>query len=1203
MKGWKYKIISLIALVLSFLDLNGTHLVGGFMSYRYLGTNGSFHNYRVTLYVYRDCSRSDPVPFDKEISVCIYDGNSFYKDVTINLIRERDVAPLGSTNCPEATSACLKQGFYEGNVAVRNSNNGFHIRWERCCRNTQVNLTDGSDGDPNQGQTYYAFIPPTSIRNSSPFFTDTPVPFICLGDTTNVSMFASDPDGDSLVYRFVTPWQGASTSDPILETCDQNYFQSGNVIYKAGYNTAQPFGSSGLALIDRSSGITTYLSRQLGRFAVCVEVLEYRNGRLLSAVRLDLQVLVINCKPNNRPNLSFEGGVSTYNIEVGEQLCRNIIGTDPDANQNVTVRANGDILDGTNNYTGPRATLTPNPAIGLRTATTRLCWKPDCNQARTDPYLVLAGATDNGCPFKSQKQTLRIFVRPFVPNEFIVGPNPVCQNSNNNVYRVNTVGVGRTYKWRAIGGMIDGDSVGSSIKINWGNGVSGKVIVWVTSRFGCTSNPIEYNITLQPAPNKPVVAGPDTVCLNSQSNFTATTDPSVTLLWSSFGGNIISGQGTRNIGVFWNRKGTGAVKLVVTNSVGCKSPADSFVVFVSHPNTSNIQGPNSVCPNNGNISYSVSPVTNGSLYRWFVTGGSIASGNNSGSVRVNWGGKGIGLLKVVEINKFGCVGDTQYLTVKIDHALDGQLPTGDTSICEFTTNQVYSISAITGETYNWIVTGGTITSGQGTARITVDWGIAGLGSVGVQSTAFDPINNLPCSSPVRARIVNIRKYPTPRVLQGVFDLCQTPQLGAFSISPNFANSTFEWEVVNLPFSGQGTNTINIDLDTFGSFLVRVRETTEFNCVGPWNDTLLVLHPKPRTSPLSGNFVICFPRISNYNYSVNGFPNSVYRWWNRGGNFNGTTNTNTVNVDWVGNPINEIGVQEISEFGCLGDSLRREVFIDNPTISTRLVTTEPPPAGDKNVLLYYRLNNAPRYNNSIIVQRRISNSGNNFVTIGAASPTGVLYTDFSALTDSHAYEYRVVAVNLCGDSLYSNPQTDVLLRGNRTSPFTMRLSFTDYLGWPNGVQRYELYRALENRSGYALYATYSAPGTFDFDNGRDHYGQIFRVKAIGNDTGQVSWSNDIVIYYEPVLFVPNAFTPDQSGLNDYFLPVASGMKTYSFKIFSRWGEKLYESSGTETGWDGKYKGKPVADGVYVYTITYSDFRNKEYSAKGTFHLLR
>jgi gliding motility-associated-like protein len=70
-----------------------------------------------------------------------------------------------------------------------------------------------------------------------------------------------------------------------------------------------------------------------------------------------------------------------------------------------------------------------------------------------------------------------------------------------------------------------------------------------------------------------------------------------------------------------------------------------------------------------------------------------------------------------------------------------------------------------------------------------------------------------------------------------------------------------------------------------------------------------------------------------------------------------------------------------------------------------------------------------------------------------------------------------------------------------------------------------------------------------------------------------------------LYVPNAFTPDGNSMNDVFAP--SGLQIYDYRmmIFDRWGEKIFESSVPNEGWDGKYRGTLCKEGVYVYKIEF------------------
>ena len=88
-----------------------------------------------------------------------------------------------------------------------------------------------------------------------------------------------------------------------------------------------------------------------------------------------------------------------------------------------------------------------------------------------------------------------------------------------------------------------------------------------------------------------------------------------------------------------------------------------------------------------------------------------------------------------------------------------------------------------------------------------------------------------------------------------------------------------------------------------------------------------------------------------------------------------------------------------------------------------------------------------------------------------------------------------------------------------------------------------------------------------------------------------------------LFVPNAFSPNGDGNNDYFYPVNLGEgKLISLSIYNRWGEKVYFSTSSELAWDGRQKGNYSPPGNYVFEITL-DCRGQIHRLKGHVLLLR
>ena len=86
---------------------------------------------------------------------------------------------------------------------------------------------------------------------------------------------------------------------------------------------------------------------------------------------------------------------------------------------------------------------------------------------------------------------------------------------------------------------------------------------------------------------------------------------------------------------------------------------------------------------------------------------------------------------------------------------------------------------------------------------------------------------------------------------------------------------------------------------------------------------------------------------------------------------------------------------------------------------------------------------------------------------------------------------------------------------------------------------------------------------------------------------------IKIYSSCYLAVPNAFTPNNDGKND-FLRVLNAIKAekLEFKVFNRWGQLVFKTTDWKQGWDGTVKGVQQGSGVYVWFLSYTDRDTKE-----------
>lgn len=90
-------------------------------------------------------------------------------------------------------------------------------------------------------------------------------------------------------------------------------------------------------------------------------------------------------------------------------------------------------------------------------------------------------------------------------------------------------------------------------------------------------------------------------------------------------------------------------------------------------------------------------------------------------------------------------------------------------------------------------------------------------------------------------------------------------------------------------------------------------------------------------------------------------------------------------------------------------------------------------------------------------------------------------------------------------------------------------------------------------------------------------------------------------------IPNSFTPDGDGLNDYFLPretLSHSISTFKMEIFNRWGQKVFDTEVSEgRGWDGKFNGVDQPQGVYVYKLDVAFQNGTQEHYTGNVTLLR
>jgi hypothetical protein len=492
-----------------------THILGGELTYTFLGSNGPADRpfrYQVRFVGYVDrvgtpgqlsnwgCGNLGNNP-----SIAIYDAGT---NTRINRNAQSTSWPLPfhgpqtQGQCPidpyyggvrplivPVPPSCVVPGLSELNIAITDttfevqlplSTSGYWVKYENCCRTENSTNIDFGGPSPNDdpGNTWLAFIPSPIFVNSSPQFIGDAVPFFCLGDTATISNNAFDPDGDRLIYSFATPYSGNGGNAPVFSAPE-------NSNYKPGFSVNEPFGPGGFASINPSTGLTKYFAPSQGLYAVAIDIQEYRtlsNGVeiLLSTTRREFLVVVKPCSPNPPPNPGV-GSISqptTFTKIEGDSVVFELKSFDADT---TTISASSQLFT-PGGGTGSLAICPTVTGQGGDTVRTTFRWKIDCGITKgfVRNYSVTATFQDRGCPPKSSTVVYTIIVNPFKAPT-ITGRDSICSNVPSTIYSV-PAGTGR--QWKMLGGNIIGSSTGSNVNVSF-PGDSARIRLVVTSGLGC----------------------------------------------------------------------------------------------------------------------------------------------------------------------------------------------------------------------------------------------------------------------------------------------------------------------------------------------------------------------------------------------------------------------------------------------------------------------------------------------------------------------------------------------------------------------------------------------------------------------------------------------------------------------------------------------------------------------------------------------
>ncbi len=121
-------------------------------------------------------------------------------------------------------------------------------------------------------------------------------------------------------------------------------------------------------------------------------------------------------------------------------------------------------------------------------------------------------------------------------------------------------------------------------------------------------------------------------------------------------------------------------------------------------------------------------------------------------------------------------------------------------------------------------------------------------------------------------------------------------------------------------------------------------------------------------------------------------------------------------------------------------------------------------------------------------------------------------------------------------------------------------------------------------------------------------EVITIDTIGEysltlTSGQCNDVDLMEVEHCPIIFAPNAFTPNEDGKNDQWGLKGVGIREFELYVFDRWGLLLFEAQHIDDWWDGSYQGRNVQQDVYVWKAIYSGLNSNSETLVGTVTILK
>lgn len=593
---------------------------------------------------------------------------------------------------------------------------------------------------------------------------------------------------------------------------------------------------------------------------------------------------------------------------------------------------------------------------------------------------------------------------------------------------------------------------------------------------------------------------------------------------------------------------SGAYNVTVTTAAGCSNTAVSNVTVYPLPNP-NIASNSPVCAGNTLNLFG----TGGAVYAWSGPG---YTGPNQNITINNVTSAAAGVYTLL-VSSGTCTALTTHTVVV------NPLPvfnfSGTNVTCNGQSNGTSTVNVTVGTgpfNYNW-----------STSPLQTSQGASGL-IAGTYSCTVTDANG--CASIASTQITQPTAFSVS-IVSSTISTCAGSPINATAIG-NGGTGPYNYNWV----SGPSASGYSINESVAGNYMYTVTATDAFNCPAS-AFVSLTFFPQPTVTATSGT--ICAGQTAFLTASGA----NTYVW--QPGNITGTTytynGTNSANVSVIG-----------TANGCSNSATSAIVVNSNPSANISIGNAK----GCVPTCITFTANG----NSNITSYGWILNGAGITGSVNGAYcfDEAANYTLGLTVIDGNGCTATVVPVTI---DIYPQPVADFnhapikpIINQDPFVTFTDASYGTPIVSWNWYFMNTAQYTSIEQNPTFA----YSEPGTYPValvvKSDKGCTDTVVRTIVVGEDFG---------------IYVPNAFTPNDDGLNDIFQPKGFGIVKYELTIFDRWGEKVFSTTTFEQGWNGTKQSKNdvkygvLEDGTYSWLINCTSVFGKSHELKGHVVLMK